>query len=239
MTIRRASIWVFSLNILAIVVAFIIHHQGGRNPFGERGYITFLSVLQLLGIAWLAYKILQVKIRTTTLLPKSIKLFWWLIIGGFVFLAADEFLAIHEILDLLIHDVFNLQETPVTDRIDDAIVGLYGMFGAGMVWVYRRELISDKRALAFLKRGFWLLIVMIVIDVVSNDQGFLERFFLPETAELIQAYLYQIEDSFKVLSEAFFVLAFYTVLKVVEVEQKKLEHFRAVFQPVLEESVEH
>ncbi len=239
MTIRRASIWVFSLNILAIVVAFIIHHQGGRDPFGERGYITFLSVLQLLAVAWLAYKILRVKTRSKTPLPKSIKLFWWLIIGGFIFLAADEFLAIHEILDLLIHDVFNLQETPVTDRIDDVIVGLYGMFGAGMVWVYRRELTLDKRALTFLKRGFWLLVVMVVIDFVSNDQGFLERFFLPETADLIQAYLYQIEDSFKVLSEAFFILAFYAILKVVEADQKELEHLQEAFQPELEESVEH
>ena len=40
-TIRRASIWVFSLNMLAIVLALIISYQGGRDPFGERGYITF------------------------------------------------------------------------------------------------------------------------------------------------------------------------------------------------------
>ena len=237
MTIRRATIWVFSLNFAAIILALIVHFQGGRDPFGERGFITFLSVFQLLAIAWLARKILKLKIKAKPPIQKSVKLFWRVICWGFIFLAADEFLSIHETTDMFIHDIFNLEETPVTDRIDDVIVGFYVLFGAGLVWLNRREITVHKRAFSFLKQGFLLTVVMVAIDAFSNDQGFLERFFLPSTADIIQHSLYQLEDSIKILIEAFFILAFYAVFTAVQQAQKKLEHSQGEFQPESKELI--
>lgn len=57
---------------------------------------------------------------------------WAIIASGFLFLAADEVLRIHENLDQLIHYVFGLKETNLTDRIDDLIVGMYGLVGIGV-----------------------------------------------------------------------------------------------------------
>ena len=47
---------------------------------------------------------------------------WGLIAGGFVFLAVDEALQIHERLDFVIHKALNIRETALTDRLDDAII---------------------------------------------------------------------------------------------------------------------
>lgn len=237
MSIRRATIWVFSLNLAAIILALIVHFQGGRDPFGERGFISFLSVFQLLAIAYLAHKILRLKTRISPSLKKATKLFWQIVCWGFVFLAADEFFSIHEVTDLLIHDIFNLHETPVTDRIDDVIVALYGLFGVGLLWLNRGEITVHKRALAFLKQGFLLMIVMVAIDAFSNDQGLLERFFIPSTADVIQHSLYQLEDSIKILIEAFFMLAFYVIFTAAQQAQKKLEHTQGAFQSVSEELI--
>jgi hypothetical protein len=238
MTIRRATIWVFAVNILAIVVALIIHFQGGRDHFGERGFITFLSVFQLLAIAWLTYKIFRLKKQSKLSVKKSAKIFWGILAGGFVFLAADEFLSSHEITDLFIHDIFSIQETPVSDRIDDLIVGLYGCFGVGLIWLNRHEVTTSKRAFSFLKTGFLLMIFMVAIDTFSNDQGFLERFFSPITADLVQHYLYQLEDSLKILIEACFLVAFYGIFKTLKQEQKRLEHSQDALQPTDEELIQ-
>ena len=229
-TIRRASIWVFSLNMLAIVLALIISYQGGRDPFGERGYITFFSTFQLLAIAWLADKILHAKKALKPAPKRSIRLFWRAISVGFIFLAADEFLSIHETADVFIHSLLKLQETPVTDRIDDAIIGLYAIFGIIVSLIHRSEIKGHQQAMTFFKWGFILLIGMIVLDFVSNDEVFLGLFFEFQTANLIQEYLYQLEDSLKILAEAFWIMAFYVIL-VVTKSKKRLESVQDAFQP--------
>ncbi len=222
MTVRKASIGVFLLNILAIVVALIVSVQGGRDPFGERGYITFFSTFQLLAIAWLSGKTLQTKKKLKPPPKKSVRLFWTVISVGFIFLAADEFFSIHELTDIFIHDLFRLQETPVTDQIDDAIVALYGIVGAVVVWTHRDEIKGNQRAIAFLKWSFFLLAIMVILDFVSNDEGFLERFFDPPRADLIQGYLYQLEDSLKILAEACLVSAFYAIWVATKSLQNRL-----------------
>lgn len=224
MTIRKTSVLVFSLNILAIVVALIISYQGGRDPFGERGYITFLSTFQLLAIAWISDKILQTKKELRPISKRSAQLFWRIISIGFIFLAADEFLAIHEATDVFIHSVLDLQETPVTDRIDDVIVGLYGIFGGYIVWRFRDEIKGHKRAIACFKWGFILLFGMVVLDILSNDESILARFFTLSMADTIQMYLSQLEDSIKIIAEGFFIMAFYMILKAVEADSKRLEY---------------
>ena len=231
MRLSRASIWVFSLNFAAIAAAIVIYYQGGRDPFGERGFITFLSSAQLLAIAGLNYQIFRVKKAASQSAKPSAHRLWQLLALGFVFLAADEFLAIHEVTDLFIHDVFNLQETVMTDRIDDAIVGLYAIVGLVMVWTHRREFFVSAPAIAFLKTGFGLLGVMVVIDVVTNDELFFYRLFQPATAEIVDTALYNLEDSLKILTEACLILAFYSILMVTNAHTKRLAGVNDTCQP--------
>ncbi len=231
MRLSRASIWVFSLNFAAIAAAITIYYQGGRDPFGERGFITFLSSAQLLAIAGLNYQIFRVKKAASQTAKPSAHRLWQLLALGFVFLAADEFFAIHEVTDLFIHDVFHLEETVMTDRIDDVIVGLYGLVGLAMVWTHRREFFVSAPAINFLKTGFGLMGVMVLIDFMTNDQLFFYRFFQPTTAEFIDTALYNLEDSLKILAEASLILAFYSILIAVNAHTKRLEGVKGTFQP--------
>ena len=223
MTIKLASFWILCFNTIAVVVALIIYQYGGRDHFGERGFITFLSTFQLLAIAWISGRIAKAK-RDSSDSSKSQKTFVWRVISwGFVFLAADEFLSLHEVTDLFIHDIFNLQETGLTDRLDDLIIAGYGIFGVWLLWVYRNEFKHSKTAITLFKKGFFLLFMMIILDLASNEQDLLELFFDPKTSNTIQIHLDHLEDSFKVFAEAFFILAFYSIMKITQLTSQKTE----------------
>ena len=69
---------------------------------------------------------------------------------------------------------------------------------------------------------------MIVLDFVSNDEVFLGLFFEFQTANLIQEYLYQLEDSLKILAEAFWIMAFYVILVVTKSKKKAGKRTRCI-----------
>jgi hypothetical protein len=199
---------------------------GGRDHFGERGFVTFLSTFQLLFTAWLANKILQAK-RSLLSSGEKPQLFVWRVITfGFIFLAADEFLSLHEVTDLLIHDLLDMPVTNVSDRLDDVIVFLYGVLSVGLLWRYRREFKDHKAAIALLQKGFILLFVMVAVDSLANEQDLLEIAFTPETSNTIQFYLNQLEDSLKVFAEAFFILAFYAIWQNTQFRHKNWQLLR-------------
>ena len=231
MSIKSLFSWVLFGNALAVVLALVIYHHGGRDHFGERGFITFLSTFQLLAIAWLSDKTAQIRKASPGAENHQSALLWRIIAWGFIFLAADEFLAIHEVTDLFIHDVFNLQETSLTDSIDDFIVLLYGIFGAWILWVNRLELKPHKQAIALLKRAFVLLFLMIGLDFFANGQKLLELFLDPATANTVQFHLYHLEDSLKVFIEALLIAAFYSIFRTVKSQQKRLEYSQRASQP--------
>lgn len=236
MTVRMASVWILGGNILAVLLALVIYGAGGRDHFGERGFITFLSTFQLLAIAGLSYKIRQTKSHQRNASEKvSAVVLWRVITWGFVFLAADEFLSLHEVADLFIHDIFNLRETGLSDRLDDIIVGLYGAVGVWVVMHYRQEFTAHKIAIGFFKKGFILLFVMVGLDLLTNEQDLLEIFFNPELSNSIQTQVFHLEDSLKLLAEAFFALAFYAILKSVKSASKKLEYSHAASQLEVEQ----
>ncbi|MGD1943965.1 MAG: hypothetical protein ACFB0G_21935 [Leptolyngbyaceae cyanobacterium] len=212
------------------MLALVIYHHGGRDHFGERGFITFLSTFQLLAIAWLSDKTAQIRRTTSKPAENQSALLWRIIAWGFIFLAADEFLALHEVTDHFIHDIFNIQETSLTDSIDDFIVLLYGIFGAWILWINRLELKPHKQAIAFFKRAFVLLFLMIGLDFFANGQKLLELFLDPATANTVQFHLYHLEDSLKVFIEALLIVAFYSIFRTVEDQQKKLRHSQRASQ---------
>ncbi|NER80714.1 MAG: hypothetical protein F6K42_14320 [Leptolyngbya sp. SIO1D8] len=217
MTIRLASFLVMFWNSLAVTVALVIYNHGGKDHFGESGFITLLSTLQLLAIALLADKILQArKPEQKEPLWKQPYAVWRIISFSFIFLAADEYLSIHEVLDLLIHDIFDWQETGLTDRIDDLIVGLYGIVGIGTLFIYRGELKPYRKSFPLFTWGFALLFCMVGLDTLTNEKDFLELFFEHNLADTIYIWLIHLEDSLKVFAEAFFILAFYSILQGVK-----------------------
>lgn len=235
MTIRLVSFWLLLVNSLAVTSAFLIYYHGGRDPFGERGFITFLSTFQLLTVALLADKICQAQ-KAKKNDPKSNSvLFWRVISWGFIFLAADEYLSIHEITDLFIHDVFDFQETSLTDRIDDLIVGSYGLIGIGVLVAFRHQLKPFKRVFPFFKLGFFFLFLMVATDLITNGEELNNALSDYGGGRQIHIWLGQLEEAFKVYSEAFFILAFYAILKNINTRQKQV--FKEVNSPQISESV--
>lgn len=76
---------------------------------------------------------------------------------------------IHENIDNLIHEVFNMEETALTDRIDDFLVGLYGLAGIGVFFIFRDELRAYREAFPFFIFGFVLFFIMVPLDMLIYE----------------------------------------------------------------------
>ena len=205
---RYASFGVLTLNGLAVVSAVALSPFVKRDPFSEGGFLTVFSGLQLLLVAYIAVQVKKHSPRTNT------SIIWTLIAVGFIFLTADEFFKIHENLDWLIHEAFNLQETGLTDRIDDILIGLYGVIGLAVLFVHFDELRPYRKAFPFFIVGFFLLFAMVTLDIITNRNDILPLIFNYEKSFVLQERLAQVEDSLKVFAEGFFILAFYMILQM-------------------------
>ncbi len=214
MAIRLVFFLVLLSNFLVVGAAIVIYKNTGVNHFGEGGFITILSVLQLLVISSLSCNIFRIrKAANQQSLWKDSSAVWAIIALGFIFLAADDFFMIHETVDRLIHHVFNIQETGFTDRIDDVLVGLYGLAGVAVLMTYHKELKNFREAFPFFIIGFVFLFTMVLFDVLTNRKDILSVFFGHDYASIIYVWLFLAEDSLKVFAEAFFIIAFFLILK--------------------------
>lgn len=217
MSIRLVFLMILLGNALAVSAAITIYSYTGVNHFKEDGFITILSVFQLLTISWLSYKILlSLNVKRKYIPWRDSSALWGIISLGFLFLAADEFFQIHEKIDFQIHHFFNMRETGLTDRIDDILVGLYGLAGISALIAYRDELKTHRKAFPFFIYGFALLFTMVAIDVLTNRKDILRVLFDYNLASILHVWLSCAEDSLKVFAEAFFLGAFYVILQKVK-----------------------
>ena len=118
---------------------------------------------------------------------------WVLIGGGFIYLTLDEYYLFHERLDWWMHRTFDIKETDLSDELDGAIVLLYGVIALGVIVMFRNIMRRYRGSLTLLAVAFTFLLLMIIVDLLHTDFYFDTRYF---------------EESCKVLSEYFFLLAF-------------------------------
>lgn len=203
-------------NSLAVIATVAIYEYTGVNNFKENGFITIFSVIQLLVISWLAFKIFQAR-RVGRVRPflSGSSAVWIIISVGFLFLAADDFFKIHEKIDHQIHRIFNITETPLTDSIDDVLIGLYGLIGIGVLIAYRNELKAYREARPFFTCGFIFMFFMVMLDILTNRRSTLQIFFDGDLSPFLHLWLSHLEDSLKIFAEAFFILAFYSIYRIV------------------------
>lgn len=208
-------IFIISLDILAAVIAVLIGEKPSQH-FKEGGFITWLSFVQLLIVAIIAWKVFKQRREGTRLKGwKQPYMLWAIIAFGFLFLAVDEIARIHEGIDKLIHIVFSLQETGLTDRIDDIILGCYGLLGLWVLYLYGEEIKSYKNVFPFLVIGFIFLFIMVVLDLVSEKTDIVSIFIKdPLMSGSFNSWLGIVEEVFKILSEAVFIATFYHCLKI-------------------------
>ena len=201
-------------NIAVIIFAITLGEVNTGNPsryFGEGRFTTAISCAQLLAVAFFAVCIFRARRRAvTTTSVRPSRFVWLLVAAGFVFLACDDALQIHEQLDYLIRRAFHLPKTPLTDRIDDALIGVYGLIGLAVLWICRREVLQFRREMQWpLIAGFVCLVLSILCDSATNNRQFLLS-IAPDlaTAKWLDGWISTGDGAFMLLGEGFFLAAF-------------------------------
>ena len=115
-----------------------------------------------------------------------------------------------------------MEESGLTDRIDDLIVLIYAVLGILILYSYRNELLKFAKSLLYLVIGFLFLFIRIIIDFITNRNDVIPNII--SNAELIpkvNEILALVEGSTKLLAETFFIFAFYLCLNEVKRINKK------------------
>ena len=183
-----------------------------RMPFDENGVITLLSVCQLLVTAFISFAVWKQRNGPGPIRWKDKTLIWLIMGVGFVFLALDEKILIHEGLDRSFHKVMHMHETGWTSRLDDLLIGVYGVIGLATLWFYSREMLRFRRCLLLLGAGFAALFLSVIADASSSRPDFFTWLAGAQSAPLLQEIGEIIEESCKVLAEALFLTGFASAL---------------------------
>lgn len=164
----RGWVWIASiLPLLSLAgTVFLIwlgYVQYGKphEYFGERDVGTLLSFFNFLGASAVSGMIA----RRIGAAPFA--RFWWIAAAGFFWLGLDEYLVLHERIDRGIHRLFGLDpKNRVTDYLDDAIIGLYGLAAVALAYRYRSDLVRLRWMALTLAVAFLGYVVMFVVDVM-------------------------------------------------------------------------
>jgi hypothetical protein len=204
------------LNVIAVAGGVAFHPDVGLFFDSEYTYINRMSAFQLYMLACVVGSIFALRRRANADQGwRNPAWVWFLVWAGFLYLAADEMLEWHEHIDYGIHLLFNMQETALTDRIDDALLALYGMIGIAVLYAYRRELLRYRQQLPVIVLGFGLMFASVIFDTIANDSG---RPYLPPWLGDHLTILIVAEEATKLLAEAVFLGAFYGILELVHAE---------------------
>ncbi|MGD1856376.1 MAG: hypothetical protein ACFB2W_19230 [Leptolyngbyaceae cyanobacterium] len=201
-----------NVTVVALSVWAGVSQRNLQAYLGEGSVITWLSGLQLLAVAFVSLKLYRLRGQRQWSW-RSPALFWLLISLGFVFLAADELVEIHEQLHAWLHQAWNIQETGLTDRIDDAIVGLYGAVAAGLVYRYRGEIKRYSNVLPIFSAAFAVLAVMVFLDILTNRPDILPWLLGSDAALPVQSTFEVLEEFCKLVVESLCLAGMYRALR--------------------------
>ncbi|EAW35439.1 hypothetical protein [Lyngbya sp. PCC 8106] len=192
----------------------------GKSPmvyFGETGIISWLSCLQLLILSGLAWKIYRIR-KLAPIETKGKKLpqtLWKLIAIGFLFLAVDEIVQIHEATDFLIHWVFQIPDNSKFLQLDGLIVAGYSAIGAYILYSFWDEFKRYKPAFYLFVLGFAFKATMVFIDLGTDDDSIFSFWLAdPKRHKLMYDWVQTVEESFKILAEGAFIAAFIACLQI-------------------------
>ncbi len=168
--------------------------------FREDRLVTYLSAFQLLAIAVFCWMVFERDATATGPVWRRAGAIWALMAAGFLFLAFDETLMIHERIDFALHRLLDVRETALTDRLDDFLVLLYGVLGGALLWRSRSALVRYRSAKAMVVGGIILFALMVLLDMVTNRRDLISDVELNAWAAVA-------EDVAKIAAECLFLLA--------------------------------
>ncbi len=186
----------FIISTLVFVVLQVLGFIQFQNPtyyFYEGKPGTYFSFFLILFASIFSFKIF--------LLSK--KYIWLLLSVGFFYIGLDEIIAIHEKLDWLIHQVFNIKETKITDELDDVILLLYLVIGLILIYKNKDEFKKGQFFL-YMKVGVVFFIVMVLSNMVND-------FFKEVESRLLSKTLEAIEELTKFLAGSSFLIGIYSI----------------------------
>jgi hypothetical protein len=150
---------------------------------------------------------------------REYRFFWRFVAFSFAFLAVDDGLRVHEHLDKLLHFIFGIEETGLTDRLDDLIVLCYIVAGGVILYRYRSEITRVPGTAPLLAVAFLLALVMVVLDTLSGRMDYLDWFELKgRTRRTVHALITITEESAKLLGGATLLVTFSHIYRAKERE---------------------
>ena len=217
-SLKSTIILVLGIDSLMIAIAVGRAILLDRNPlryFGEGGFITWLSIIQLLFIAYLCWKISIFRSRKHSRLKgwKNPGRLWQAMTAGFIFLALDEYLQIHEKIDVGLQELANIDTGGEASRINDFIILLYAIIGLFFLWTFKNEFKRFTSAFEWFLTGFSFCSLTILLDMLTHNQEIFS--FLTQDYEQLTNIHYwfkAIEEVPKIFAEGAFIVAFYYCL---------------------------
>jgi hypothetical protein len=211
----RLALWNTALMVAGVSWAALLDWRIGWC-FREGRPMTWASFFQLILVAAIAREIWIAVDHSRSELCRGGAKLWRLMWWGFLFLACDELLKIHETVDHRICDLFNLDSSGSADHIDDVIVGLYGLAGAAILLRYWREALRLRAAPWYFGLAAAATVATVGIDLLGGSKELLSVYFpTPVALHNALSVLDIAEEACKIYGEVFFVGAFARVLETV------------------------
>ncbi len=206
-----------NLTVIGFSIGLGLFKTGNPSRyFGEGRFTTFFSAAQLVTIGIFSGLTFAQRNRRPDSgaelapFPRKPHYIWLLMAAGFVFLATDEIFEIHERMDRWIVVGLGLARTPLTSRLDDVIMAVYGVTGLGMMWLCRRELLKFRQVMRGpMMAGFACLFLGLLCDTAAHDDHFFHWLTgdLP-LAKKLNGWFSALEGAFTLLPEGLFIAAF-------------------------------
>lgn len=211
MNIKTFTLRILLVNLIVSIIAFIL----GKG-FPKDALITVFSFFQLLFISFISWKIYKARNNGSNHITFNASYLIWAIIAlGFFYLAIDEVVELHEELDKFIHKIFHINQTGITDRIDDLIIGIYALIGVGIMIYYKNELIKYREIFPLLFTGMVFVVLSIVFDALTNRKDILQIIFEGKMfVEDLHQQLKIVEDSIEIFAEGIILCSFYWCLQI-------------------------
>jgi hypothetical protein len=131
---------------------------------------------------------------------------------GCVFLALNDKVLIHEGLDRTFHKMMHMHQTAWSSRIDDFLVGVYGIIGLVTLWFYSKEILRFRRCMRLFCGGFAVMFLAVIGDTSSSRPDFFTWLagarYTPVLMEIGEIF----DEGGKVLAEALFLTGFASAL---------------------------
>ena len=209
---RRRSVLklVLLVDLAVILLALFIGETPKYYFVKEHSFVNYLSVLQLLVISFISFELYRCRRRESLPGPLPVGHTIWLLMAiGLLYLALDELFMFHENLDVFIHEQSSMEETGLSDKLDDIIVATYGLIGLIVLYRGRSEILRFKFALPYLGSAFGLLFFSLIFDVLTNGEELKEFLGGGQFACVIIDCFFVIEEVLELFAQVFLIAGFY------------------------------